>query len=126
MNDLIARLEKATAPTHDLDAEIYRLWRKTTPPPPNGGMWTPDSEYAPNYTGSIDDALTLVPEGYLLNLTQSRVGTWDALIHNPANADQHISFDFPYGERPKSAATAICIAALKARSVSSDNGKSET
>ena len=56
MQDLIERLEKAIAPDHDLSAAIFKA------------VW-PDRRrrYAENLdhvTGSLDAALTLVPEGF--------------------------------------------------------------
>lgn len=79
MKDLIAKLEAATGPSRELDAEIdcavrFPDLRPARPddhkehqrsyPPSAGYIWCPTGFLmASSYTSSIDAALTLVPEG---------------------------------------------------------------
>lgn len=115
VNDLIARLEKATHGDYFLDAALAKLlgwtyeWQHRKP------LWrSPDGathKLPPDFTGSIDAALTLVPEGYA-----SAVGTmafkdcskkpW-ATYWTPQGA--------PHSNEGDTPAIALCIAALKAR-----------
>lgn len=106
MDDLIARLEKATGPDRDLDHAIDTALL---------GEWT---YYAPEYTASIDAALTLVPNGYRW-LVRKHDGskTWaggkGAKSFANVYADEHES---PmYEAWTQTPALALCIAALKAR-----------
>ena len=112
---VIARLESATAGSHELDARIWAalndreydgeyVWEG-----PSGKLyqhhWT-----VPAYTTSIDAALTLVqPPHYLLMLGQITPTIWVAEIGN-ASDDRARSA----GES-RIAALALCIAELKAR-----------
>lgn len=128
IEELIARLEKATGPDRELDAEIASAvgwcprdgytrqsdnsWRS-----PSGDI--SGVTWAPQYTASIDAARTLVPENFSFELTQSaveppamaRARLWDwrrgPLAVDPGNEWKS------EGNRPL--AIALCIAALKAR-----------
>jgi hypothetical protein len=112
---LIERLEKATGPDRALNALIYL---DVLNPHMRAG-WTapngigPEGYYArvsPDYTGSIDAALTLVPEGF-----QAYVDTG-----TPEGAHACVWTDYPHrisgGARQcTQPAIALCTAALRAR-----------
>jgi len=117
MTDPIKRLEAASGPDRELDVEIAKL------------SGTYDSyEGALYYTSSIDAALTLVPEGWLLETLSERNALgdhnwrWKAELWN-STASRRIGDDAPIvcgiaraAHNSKCApAIAICIAALKAR-----------
>ncbi len=118
MNDLIARLEKATKPDRDLDADI---WRNMNGAP----MLKP-----PHYTASIDAALTLVPEGVLweidfkLNIGDDfdwRRGETKTAYSAGAGSrwdNKKTPANWQYSRHQTSAAIALCIAALRARALS--------
>jgi hypothetical protein len=121
-SELIDRLEKAEGPKRDLDEAIFIYlgkapevggdygWKRT-----GAGYWSQpiDSEgrqhktiIAPNYTSSVDAALTLVPEGR--DITMQIYNEADGLSADAwvaGTARQH----------HKSLVIALCIAALKAR-----------
>lgn len=118
MNDLIARLEKATGADRELDEKIALLagWKTAA----NGEVWVSPTAFParelPHFTSSIDVALTLVPEGVGLKLERywlSSGEAWSAVLSTggiPSNpARQFVSED------AKTPAIALCIAALKAR-----------
>lgn len=111
LSELIERLEKAAGPDHELDCDIYHLWRKTAPAPLGGGIWTTDMEYAPAYTSSLDAALTLVPEGWCWRYDSS---TFDAEVSDYSGRFL-IEADKECHGANKNPAIAICIAALRAR-----------
>lgn len=100
--ELIERLEKATGPNRNIDAAIA-IWALET------GMGINHANGHPKpYTASIDAALTLVPEGAEIELTN---------LHAIARAAVGLNCDMPeFGEHAGgSLALALCIAALKAR-----------
>lgn len=144
MKDLIERLEAATGPSDELnDAIMAVLFQREerhigceeeqpdgTWAPVKDAVWVDPATggwvgtHARAFTSSIDAALTLVPEHYSCELTQSatepprfaRARLWDwrrsPLMSDPGNELKS------EGNRPL--ALALCIAALKARcSVSS-------
>lgn len=96
-SDLITRLEAATGPSRELDAEIVRLIN------PQATRLT----RAPFYTGSLDAALTLVPEGRYVKMQINRRRT---------TAWAWVEFDDGETVACADPALALCIAALKARS----------
>lgn len=126
MDELIARLEQAKGPDRDLDAAIVAFQHKAIvkpyPPTDDYGpsnrwqFWSRDGEHflanegkwpVPAYTGSIDIALTLVPEG------------WHWLIDGrPVDASFAASCvkgpDIEEASGP-TPAIAVCIAAIEAR-----------
>lgn len=122
MRELIAKLAAAPRGMRALDMEIFRAvtdveahreWAlyhgmrpKGSPPDPEGFS----ERYAPRYTGSLDAALTLVPEGWHIKLERFSDG-WYAHIWkiegDPASAK---------GDQ-KPAPLAVCIAAMKARAL---------
>ena len=114
MKELIERLEDATGPDRELDAEIARLvtGRGVTVAPLSGPRYDGDGEPVPAYTASLDAALTLMPRGAVLqNLTlrmQPEMGgkMYSAVVW-------HGSL-FPSGGQ-RSFELAVACAALKAR-----------
>jgi hypothetical protein len=142
--ELIARLEAATGPDRELDAEIAAVAKVNLPPGCDWAFkfprWQADhsrhgrvnvignvngnGDYiaahfiAPTYTASIDAALTLMPE------------LWNYVIGSPGIEETELDKwcvniamhpddrgDLTFAPTP---ALAICIAALKARSQTDD------
>ena len=99
LDRLIAALEKATGPSRMLDREICEA-RKIEPP---AGMYGFD-----RYTSSIDAALTLVPDGcgWCADALPPR-DPWAQIVKGGATTA---------ASHGATAAIALCIAALKARS----------
>lgn len=117
-DELIAALEAATGPSRELDAHIHaaRFPELQSPPWVNrGGVWVDTSSEDPNmafpaqYTSSIDAAMSLVPDGWDWCVACIS-GNWDAQV---GEAD---TFMAEGAGSKASAAIALCIAALKARS----------
>ena len=125
MQHLIERLEKATGSDRELDNFIvaaigwkriqtgsaawpHFVWRT-----PDGAQFPDDGTRVPNYTGSIDAASTLVPNGLTWN-----AGITDEHFGGPIVATaQVLTREFtPKGWRSRGAtpAIALCIAALSA------------
>ena len=107
MSDLIARLEAATGPDRELDRAIakalgvmplYQMRGQI------GSSW-------PDFTDSIDAALTLVPEGWRWHSYY-----WprkdEPKIMSLVTSEPHVGIAHGKAATP---ALAICIAALKAR-----------
>lgn len=131
MKDLIERLEKATEPDRELGAAIECVIVDGVTKHPNVDlsargyvMRGPQSYLAPNYTGSIDAALTLVPKGWIVEIHRgfddddelwSKVVLIDSFSigrgREPDERREVISFGV--GEPPR----LIVIAALRARSL---------
>ncbi len=121
MNDLIAELEAATEGSRELDDEIFLAIH------PDQGTFSEDGEYwyamdldedggpwalLPNYTTSLEAALTLVSSGAHVS----------AQFDTPEKGcDTAASIVLSYGEKRLGGgghytpALAVCIAALKAR-----------
>jgi hypothetical protein len=138
---LIERLQGATGPDRALDAEIELSRRRflfgaaavagivIAPGGWLAGGNNPQPIAAPHYTGSLDSAMTLVPEGWRW-LVQSRgqdeAGCF-ARLESPdfdcvyVEAGDHRSFDVTSGRdisaTSATPAIALCIAALKARGI---------
>ena len=120
---LIEKLEKATGPSQELDAEIA-IAVGVAPPSGEGGWWrckkpnwqwkhaaheptTPPWEPA-RYTSSIDAALTLVPEGLDEEMKRARHRKgWRVNLWEPSRVGQSAD--------AQTLPLALCIAALKAR-----------
>lgn len=134
LNKIIERLEKATGPDRELDAlivaELHDATMRPYPPSDDFGphdkwqFWTHDGKHflgseaefpVPAYTSSVDAALTLVPDGLPWMVRRSQ--PWDAAhpycaaYVQTAEHDEHSSLT-----KATTAARALCIAALKARS----------
>lgn len=120
--EVIARLERATEGSRELD---YAIWDALYPPKIGGGEDLPRDFgfvrgqpltdcYAPEYTCSLDAAVSLVPEGWFWRCgrTSHNAGwayvskCFDPLPHEEA------AFFRPTDTTP---ALALCIAALRAR-----------
>lgn len=112
--DLIERLEKCEGQDRDLDARIVYAIKPALHRMGSLEEWlaTDASKAGRTYTYSIDDALTLVPEGFKWKLGYSRHVPCVADVMD-YRADAAIGrFD---GECDSNHAIALCIAALKAR-----------
>lgn len=111
MQDLIERLEKATGADRELDKDIYVL--TTGGDPSEHRINWQYAQFLPRFTESMDAALTLVPEGWwwVLKLAPHRKGAFAELHSHKIGGGELAISD---GTTP---AIALCIAALKARSV---------
>lgn len=134
LSELIDALEKTEGPSEQLDVEIWRLIRAPLfcSNPLDIGVWTNGgskfvsfhNEWSKNegrdkrtdvlesYTSSIDAALTLVPEGFYLDLhdwTWAEEPAWCASLQSVTGERRHIS------QKGATASLALCIACLKAR-----------
>jgi hypothetical protein len=114
--ELIVALEKAERPSRKLDAEVALVvgWKVVV-----GDTWMgPHGEIAvPEYTTSIDAALTLVPEGWRWAVGDKDDRTdvpWAQVFRTDLETGELVMFaeDDCY---PATPALALCIAALKAR-----------
>ncbi len=108
---LADRCKQATGPDRELDARIYILV--------TGGS-AADADYAatapevtcmpPLYTASLDAALTLVPDGWAVELVQALSGSpWHAKLRGGSALVPII------GAAAAAPALALCAAALRAR-----------
>lgn len=106
--DLIAKLEKATGQDRDLDARICYAIKPALHRMGTLTEWlaTDAAKRVPAYTWSLDDALTLVPEGASW-LVRAPAGAYPSatIFGPPLHGDQIIA---------RTPAIALCIAALKA------------
>ncbi len=107
LQDLIARLEKATGPDRQLDNAIEAFIDHRDQP-------SQMTCYPPYYTSSLDAALTLVPEGLRVSLVQIAGGGARAGIQKKG-AMIHLSEAVG-----ATLALALSIAALKARTAQSE------
>jgi hypothetical protein len=124
---LAERCEQATGPDRELDAEIAWMLtaqdRKRLGPPDlrreiwHAGLSTPAwvpfenvSSFHPNYTSSLDAAVTLVPEGWGYELRQNHSRLRRALCRMWDGR-----FIWPGGTVAAGPALALCAAALRAR-----------
>lgn len=102
--ELAERVEAATGPDRELDRDIasaVHLKQLTYSSP----EWIKD----PEFTASIDAAMTLVPEGWTRTVKWSVENEGYALVYDPAVPDD--SSIYALG---KTAALALCAAALRA------------
>ena len=110
-DQLLQRLRAATGPDRELDAEIAQSLGWECIDNRNRYWRDPDGIDAalPHYTRSVDDALTLVPNGWRWRCAQT--------------SDGFVAFGtFPHttkqtGGHAPTAALAICIASMEARDV---------
>lgn len=137
MNELIERLETMTTPGRDADFMIFEAaafpaeyfgskiqsWSRA-----GGAGYTVNTEdgirhlsafNAPNYTGSIDAALTLLPKGWFweLSTAEYEFGVPHATLWAPTPG-RHRAIGSPATEAgADTPAFALCLAALKARAL---------
>jgi len=127
--ELIARLEAATGPSRELDAQIAITCGKAPAvafrpcvslDPGTFGIGAYEIWVAPSYTASIDAALTLVPEGWAIERLShwpdigASVELWEVTYRN--GKPWHTSRDRKVEVRDVATpAIALCIAALRAR-----------
>lgn len=122
MDNLIAKIEGAAEGSRELDDEIATLIftdkRRTCIKGLSdeaGGMWMfryPNGSIGSSlrFTGSLDAALTLVPEDYAIDcLKEGEPGDWYVNLR-----PRHWIGEWRFS-KARTAPLAICIAALKAR-----------
>lgn len=86
MKDLITRLEAASVGSRELDREIAAQVGTIEPAHteicrnPEDRCYNEYPEWWPNYTTSLDAAVTLVPEGYLWRVWNLPGGTFRAEV----------------------------------------------
>lgn len=118
LSDLIARIEAAKEGSRELNHEIaVAIGWCFGGGRPKGGLWkSPDGKMnfdtVPDFSGSLDAALTLVPDDSSVTLQ----------FDHKTSCDFSPSAEvYPYGSEPKkpsyasTPALALCIAALEAR-----------
>ncbi len=106
LRELIARLEKATRPDRELDAEIAVVHRNVTRPADKPRVIAVANPR--EYTFSIDAAVSLVPVGWCWWVNSQKFGRcWLVVATRVADTAQ--------SEKCATPALALCAAALKAR-----------
>jgi hypothetical protein len=118
---LAERCEKATGPDYRLDADIARAvgWKYRLREATNTWQWHhPTNDHhiqsaPPAFTASLDAAMQLVPEGWTRTVKWSVENEGYALVYDPSAPDD--SSIYALG---KTAALALCAAALRARAAS--------
>lgn len=106
MKDLIERLERASGPDRGLDGEIYCLDPVVAPLWPHWTLFQRE-ELTPRYTGSLDAAMTLLPEGTYLQILIGPNRCEYAWTGEDLDCDDH------HGDH-KYPPIAACISILKA------------
>lgn len=116
LQDLAERIEAADGPDRELDGDIAEAVGAVPPfvhrrDSPEWGSWSGGRDHwdAPAYTGSLDAAVTLVPEGYSFNLGNDVRGWADVWFDVPVYDGK------PYEGRAATPALALCAASLRAR-----------
>jgi hypothetical protein len=113
LEELIKRLETATGPDRELDTAIAQA----------SCLWLTPEEEVPAYTSRTDEALWLLPRGYILeSLSDEATGRTGDLKVIGACAEVSngaASFQGQAPTRPR----AVCIASLKARVGAADGGR---
>lgn len=123
LNDLIARLEAAEGPSRELDARITAVLNNPGKPFEEINWIAAEAAWGahafPLYTASIDAAMTLVPKGWHILLSDwehaklRERGPWQCIITQPGTRDTfEPRFRCDHAPTP---ALALCIAALRAR-----------
>lgn len=129
-DELIARLESLDGPDREVDAEIAKKigWKLKKSILMSNVYWL-DQENAPrpevpHFTGSLDVAGMLVPDGWLTTLhihenrSVKRAVCHAELTHDADMTGRDLNIDAPYDVEAinaPNAAIALCTAALKAR-----------
>ena len=128
---LIERLEKATGPDRELDGEIAsvlalhpKYWQRGVKSASADGLWFKGLHNwrAPDYTSSIDAAMTLVPEGMVCGFSgptrkSSGVGH-EGMFFGTCGSFPDDGFHIAV--IATTPAVALCIAALKAQAATRD------
>ena len=108
MKDLIDRLTSATESSFELNSAIARLdfYREM-----EGDM---GDDEIPDFCGSIDAALSLVPNGWhaIINWRGNLDGSSSCVLHEFPQPCRRIPSNEPLVLRARSTPLAICIAAL--------------
>ena len=130
---LIERLEAATGPSRELDAAIFHAIGAPVPfqfanklialeyndvEQAYFAIVTDDMRVRyspPNYTASIDAALTLVPEGWTCAFRQQDDGGWHAELREGYCTSYKRVVLSRSGKSPPPLPLAICISALRAK-----------
>lgn len=139
LNDLISRLEKASGPDRELDAQISAAVRAI----PDNAPWLKSfkdiratgncvqafndkGESSANwqpytYTASVDAALMLVPDGFAYMVTSEGKASIEPFAcvssKTPISPDARHLPSSIFNARARTAPLALCIAALKARAI---------
>ena len=120
---LLARIESATGPDREIDAEIWERIGLTEGHERHCRDWCrrhklPRARYlnawSPAFTGSVDAALTLVPDGLWIEITDMQNGlvASHATIFGPSSVFGSSPDVKGYGQHlPGQRALAICAAA---------------
>lgn len=119
---LITRLEALTGPDRDIDADIQRALGLEPSDMdfeglPSSITWQAVRAFARTFTSSIDDALTLVPEGLEWHVAgpNKRHGNgqaWAGVFGEPFVGSENDSF----AANPAIALTIACLRAMEAMS----------
>ena len=108
LSALLAKLEAATGPSFALDEAVALAF---------GWQW--GDGIPPAYTVSVDRAMTLVPDGWVVAELQqnyySEGGELNSLCWTAGVVCGWKYGQAKYNERIKTAALALCIAAVRAR-----------
>lgn len=131
MKDLLAKLEEAECGSPALNEEVALAvgWKRLCVVhflgpiyhwvSPDGRKSIPD--HAPDFTRSVDAALSLVAEGWrIAHAEDLLLGAWDVEVREINSASGHSGGAWVYRNHPARAATfplAICSAALRARAL---------
>ena len=137
LSEIIARLEAATGPDRELDAEIavYLGWQRpdakrpyawTRPIGPDGSVTTCNDSFIPRYTASVDAAATLLLPGWRVeklsfgkHVNAERDYCHCTLERDCYTADRDLDDDEATEIEALNLTTAplaLCAAALRARS----------
>ena len=120
MNNLIEKLEQAPEGSRELDVAI---WNATCADNPLARVTTLPAGHH-HYTTSIDAALTLVPEGWMIASISKFIRRGEkrsgVMLIRTGDAEKQLEqLADPWGALPRTEAStpalALCIAALKAR-----------
>jgi hypothetical protein len=128
---LAERCEKAGAPDRELDGAIFEAvngasaYRETTPYTMNALPVRKLIPGIPDFTASIDAAMTLVPDGWTVDLRIFAADKANCSIQRWVDHKQQFFMDWTgdkHTVRPP--ALAICAAALRARTAPRDGDRS--
>lgn len=113
---IIERLESAEGPDRGLDAEIGMIETACRIGKPIDYARKVMANFDwPEYSRSIDAALSLVPEGLSATIVRYADGRGKAVLWRNGEVSAHFDSSSDNAGCPASPAIALCIAALKAR-----------